>query len=198
MRRVLHPIRIDRSHKGWISEPCKPKRREESHTNVKHGNWMHGKMRKTCIIGALLWRDVSWSWTEGMWVCWHGCVAVIQSSWSYKAKGYWSRLAHQLACYHPTNYPNTHYVSCQQPYLWMLHGAPDFSSRCLLPFAYKRWAALPVEPTGKASSRLCLTSLIGVLIVGGFGTDVRQLVSSLTGGRGGVTQGVNWEFIKSF
>ena len=38
MRRVLHLIRIDQSHKGWIGEPCKPKRGKERHTNVKHGN----------------------------------------------------------------------------------------------------------------------------------------------------------------
>ena len=26
MRHVLHLIRIDQSHKGWIGKPCKPKR----------------------------------------------------------------------------------------------------------------------------------------------------------------------------
>ena len=34
-RHVLCPIRIDRSHKGWIGEPCKPKKKER-HTKVKH------------------------------------------------------------------------------------------------------------------------------------------------------------------
>ena len=29
-------IRIDQSHKGWIGEPCKLKRRREGHTDVKH------------------------------------------------------------------------------------------------------------------------------------------------------------------
>ena len=54
----------------------------------------------------------------------------------------------------------------------MLHRASNLSSGCLLPLAHKRWAALPVEPTGKASSSLHLTSLIDVLIVSGLGTDV--------------------------
>ena len=35
-RRVLHLIRIDRSYKGWIGKPCKPKRRKERHTIVKY------------------------------------------------------------------------------------------------------------------------------------------------------------------
>ena len=97
MRRVLHPIRIDQSHKGWIGEPCKPKRRKEDIQMWNMRIECMGKGGKTCIIGALLWRDMSWSWTEGMWVCWHGCVAVVQLSWSYKAEG-------GQSCFDPTTH----------------------------------------------------------------------------------------------
>ena len=88
-------------------------------------------------------------------------------------------LSQQLTCYHSTIPSHTRYVSHQQPHLWMLYGAPHFSRRCSLPYAHQRWATLPVESTGKVLSRFGSMTLTGVLIVGGLGYDVWQLVPSL-------------------
>ena len=88
-------------------------------------------------------------------------------------------LVQQPTCHLSTDFLYTHYVSYQQPHFWTFYGAPDLVWRCLVPPSYQWWSTLSVEPTGKVLYRFGLTNLTGVLV---------------TGGRGGVTQGVNWEF----
>ena len=138
------------------------------------------KMRRACIIGALLWHDVSWSWAEGVWVCWCGWVAVARFSWSYKAEGGQSCLgsitcllsSHQLLPIPVMSLINNrtfersmgHHIS-RQDACFHLHTSDG--------------QHYPSNQQVRHRQDSALMSLIGVLIVGGLGANAWQLVPPL-------------------
>ena len=142
--------------------------------------WMHGKTRRACIIGALLWCDVSWLWTGGMWVCWHGCVATVQFPWSYKAEGHWSGLAQQLACLLPfelLQYSAMSLINNRTFERSMGHQISREDAQFHLHTSDGQHYLSNQQV--RSCTDLGLTNLTRVLVVGGPCDDAWQLVSSL-------------------